>query len=437
VYKKIGKPWFFIVALIIVAICYVTIAGIPGPNNGDTKTMILNGISNLRLGIDMRGGVDVTFIPANSYKASSTEMSAATTAIEQRLDAKNITDREVYTDASARRIIVRFPWKSDEKNFDPEAAIQELGATTNLNFKGPDNVVILEGKDVLSAKAIPVVSGSTLKGPYAVELTLKPSGVTKFSVATGKFVGKAISIYMDNTLISSPTVQTQITTETCSIDGQSVEEATLLANQINAGALPFSLTSESYNAISPTLGANALNVMLMAGILAFILICLFMLLYYRLPGFVAVIGLCGHLAATILMFSFPILLFKFPIEPFTLTLPGIAGIILSIGIGVDCNIITAERIKEELRAGRTLDAAIDQGFERSFSAIFDGNFTVIIVGITLMVFGSAAILSFGYTLYVGVVMNFLMGIIASRLMLKSLSKFSFLRKNVLYGEAAK
>jgi preprotein translocase subunit SecD len=437
VYKKVGKSWFFIVALIIVAICYVTIAGIPAPNNGDNKSMLINGITSLRLGIDMRGGVDVTFIPAKGYKASATEMSAATVAIQQRLDVKNITDREVYTDTNARRIIVRFPWKPDEKDFNPEKAIQELGATANLNFKGPDNVIILEGKDVLSAKAEPVSSGSTLNGPYIVSLTLKQSGVDKFSVATGKFVGKAISIYLDNTLISSPNVKEQIKDGSCSIDGQTLQEAKDLANKINAGALPFSLVSESYNAISPTLGTNALNVMLMAGIIAFILICLFMLLYYRLPGFVAIIGLCGHLAATILMFSFPILLFKFPIEPFTLTLPGIAGIILSIGIGVDCNIITAERIKEELRAGRTIDAAIDQGFERSFSAIFDGNITVIIVGIILMIFGSAAIYSFGYTLYIGVVMNFIMGIIASRLMLKSLSKYSFLRKNVLYGEATK
>ena len=153
-----------------------------------------------------------------------------------------------------------------------------------------------------------------------------------------------------------------------------------------------------------------------------------MILYYRLPGLIACVALCGHLAGTLLCISIP---------QFTLTLPGIAGIILSIGMGVDCNVITAERIKEELRVGKTLDGAIDAGFERSFSAIFDGNITVIIVGTLLMIFGSGTVTSFGYTLIIGVIFNFIMGLTFSRLMLKSISKFSGVRKNWLFGGAAK
>jgi preprotein translocase subunit SecD len=427
VYKKIGKSWFFIVALIIAAICYVTIAGIPAQNNGDIKTMLVNGITSLRLGIDIKGGVDVTFTPANNKKATNIEMDAATAIINRRLDDKNITDRNVFTDYDKDRVTVRFPWQAGTTNFDPEAAIKELGSTGNLTFNAPDKSVILEGKDILSAKA--AVATGDEKGPYVVQLVLRPSGVTKFSVATGKYINQNISINMDGKQFSNPTVQSQITQENCIIDGQTnSQEASDLANTINAGALPFALISQDFSTISPTLGANALGAMVMAGIVAFILICLFMLLYYRLPGFIACIGLCGHLAGTLLAMS----LFSY-----TLTLPGIAGLILSLGIGVDCNIITAARIKEELRAGRTLDAAIDQGFERSFNAIFDGNVTVIIVGIILMVLGSATIKSFGFTLVAGVILNFIMGIIASRFMLKSVSKFSFLRKNVLYGEAAK
>lgn len=424
-FKRVGKPVFFIVALIIAGITCLAVLGFH-TSFGDTTTWYVKGAQQMRFGIDIRGGVDVTFKPQNNYKATKNELTAATAKINQRLDAQRITDREVYTDYNKNRIIVRFPWKSDEKNFDPEKAIKELGSTANLNFKDPKGTIILEGKDVDKAEAAPDTEHS---GYYCVELTFKSSGTKKFADATTRLAPnhEAISINMDNTQLTNPNVQEAITGGKCSIQGNyTAESAKALADKINGGALPFALVSDNYNAISPTLGTNALHVMLMAGLVAFILICLFMIFYYRIPGFIACIGLCGHVAGTILAISVP---------QFTLTLPGIAGIILSIGMGVDCNIITAERVKEELRAGKTLDAAVDLGFDRSFSAIFDGNITVIIVAIILMTFGSGSVLSFGYTLLVGVVFNFIMGIIASRLMLKSFSKI--VRKNVLYGEAAK
>jgi preprotein translocase subunit SecD len=428
VYKKIGKPVFFIVAIIIAAICYVTVAGIPGPTNGDIKTTLVDGITNLRLGIDIKGGVDVTFTPPTDQKnVTKAQMDAATAIINKRLDDKNISDRYVSTDYDKHRVIVRFPWQAGTTDFDPETAIKELGSTGKLTFNAPDGTEILGGSaDIVSAK--PAVASGTENGPYVVDLTLTTAGSKKFSVATGKYIGKNITINMDGKQVSNPQVQTQINDTTCIIDGQTSAEAKTLADTINAGILPFALNSQDFSTISPTLGANALGVMVMAATVAFILICLFMLLYYRLPGFIACIGLCGHLAGMMLAMS----LFHY-----TLTLPGIAGLILSIGMGVDCNIITAARIKEELRAGRTLDAAIDQGFDRSFSAILDGNVTVLIVGFILMWLGSATITSFGFTLVSGVVLNFIMGIIASRFMLKSASRYSFLRKNVLYGEAAK
>ena len=191
--------------------------------------------------------------------------------------------------------------------------------------------------------------------------------------------------------------------------------------------------------------------MVIAGIIAFILIAIFMLVYYRLPGFVAVICLLGQVAGSIAAVSgyFGV------INSFTLTLPGIAGIILSIGMGVDANIITAERIKEQIRMGKTIDSAIQNGSKESFSAIFDGNITVVIVSIVLMgVFGppdslfatilkpilsffpvstSGAVYAFGYTLLVGIIFNFIMGVTCSRLMLKAVSRFKFLRKPWLLG----
>ena len=208
---------------------------------------------------------------------------------------------------------------------------------------------------------------------------------------------------------------------------------------------PFALDIASFGTISPTLGESSLNAMMIAGVIAFILVALFMLVMFRLPGFVAIIALMGQVAL-----SFAAISGYFPgLSSFTMTLPGIAGMILSIGMGVDANIITATRIKEELWVGKTLDGAIQKGTENSFWAIFDGNITVIIVAVILMaVFGPSNILSmifgasttgsiysFGYTLLVGVIGNFIMGMTATRLMTKSLSRFKFLRKKWLFGGA--
>ncbi|HEX3026670.1 MAG TPA: protein translocase subunit SecD [Clostridia bacterium] len=424
-YKRVGKPVFFVVLLVILAISYLSAFGVRS-NYGDVSTAIIKGAQDMRFGIDIRGGVDVTFRPPKNFNATSDQMKAAEAIINQRLDNLKISDREVYTDTAHDRIIVRFPWKSGEKSFDPESAIKELGATALLTFKAPDGTVVLSGSDVKNAS--PAYVQTT--GQYVVNLTLSDTGKTKFAAATKKYLGQIITINMDNQTIESPSVKSEIDNGQAEIEGNFTSaSATALANKINAGALPFKLETDNFSTISPTLGSNALNVMLLAGGVAFGLICLFMMLYYRLPGVVACIALCGHLAGTILAISIP---------QFTLTLPGIAGIILSIGMGVDCNVITAERIKEELRTGKTLDGAIDAGFDRSFSAIFDGNVTVIIVGIILMWLGSGSVKSFGYTLICGVVFNFVMGLMASRLMLKSVSRFSFARKDALYnGRAVK
>ena len=247
-------------------------------------------------------------------------------------------------------------------------------------------------------------------------------------------------------MLSAPTVNSAITDGKAQIEGDfTAKEATDLANKINAGALPFQLETVSNGSISATLGENSLTAMAYAGVIAFIIIALIMIIFYRLPGFIAVISLLGQMGLTIAAVSG----FFTTIPSFTMTLPGIAGMILSIGIGVDCNVITAERIKEELKAGRTLDGALDRGTKNSLSAIIDGNMTVIIVSVILMlVFGPSNILSiifgesttgtiysFGYTLLVGVISNFVMGIFFSRLMLRSVAGFKPLRKKWLFGGA--
>ncbi len=474
--KRIGKPVFFIVAILIFALAYASIFGIYG-ENGDFKITYVKGVSDIRWGIDIKGGVEATFKPAGDIKATAEQMSAAKSVIELRLVTNNITDYELYQDNDNGLIIVRYPWKEDEKNFDPSDAIEELAATAKLTFREGNSYesqdldsngevvyktptgtteshVYLDGSSIKSAKAeyVTLQSGGTPQ--YIVTLEFTQDGREKFKEATTELAAKAssgeniMSIWMDDTMISYPTVNEVIDSDSCMITGGettgfTASEATALANKINAGALPFELEVDSYGSINPTLGEYALYAMAFAGIVALALIIIFMIVYYRLPGFVASIALIGQVALSLAAISgfFPF------IPSFTMTLAGISGMILSVGIGIDANVITAERIRDELYQGKTLDGCIRYGTKNSFSAIFDGNVTNIIVALILMlVFGPANILSglfgasttgaiyaFGYTLLVGVIANFIMGVFASRLMLTSLSHFKFLRNKRLYG----
>ena len=411
-----SKKVFFIVFLITCALLYVAFYGL------HLGSINLKGADEMRFGIDIRGGVEATYTPKDLGRApSSEELESAKTIIETRMDAQNISDREVTIDNTNGSIIVRFPWKSDEADFDPQKAISELGETALLTFKDPDGNVVLEGTDVAKSYA----SISQQDGSYVVVLELTNTGSTKFAEATGNLVGKPISIYMDETEISAPTVKEQISGGVATIDNQaSLAAAKDLAAKINSGSLPFSMVANDANIISPTLGMDALSIMVLAGKIAFLLVCLFMLFYYRLPGLVACVALTLQLVGQLLALSIP---------QFTLTLPGIAGVILSIGMGVDANVIVSERIKEELNSGKTLRAAIDAGFHRAFSSVFDGNITVVIVSVVLMILGSGSMLSFGYTLLCGVLMNFVAGVTASRLMIRSLSEFKCLQKPFLFG----
>lgn len=465
--KRVGKPVFFIVAFLIIAFTTLTIFGI-STRHGDITTTYVKGANDIRYGIDIRGGVDVTFMPDGYDNATTEQLDAASEVIKQRLVSLNITDYEVYTDKAKNRIIVRFPWKSGESNFDPEAAIKELGDTALLSFREgnnttsdgkPDGVtkenIILEGKDIKKAKAISYNDEKTGQPTNAVSLELNPEGTQKFSDATKKLAGNgSISIWMDDTMISAPNVNDHISNGTATISGNfTAEEAVSLANKINSGALPFKLKTDNFSTISPTLGLGARDAMVLSGIIAFILICIYIIISYRLPGVIASIALLGQVAGMLAAISgfFPFL------ESFTLTLPGIAGIILGLGIGVDANIISAERIKEEINNGKSIDGAIDTGFKRGFTAIFDGNITVVIVAVILMgAFGpsdsifaqmfswafswfgqsiAGSIYSFGYTLLISVLLNFIFGVTCSKLMLKSISKFKAFRKPSLYGGA--
>ncbi len=374
----------------------------------------VKGIRQMRYGIDIRGGVEAVFEPQNvTSKPTSEQMEAARNVIESRLDNENIADREVTVDKDGGYIIVRFPWRSDEKSYNPEDAIAELGDMAKLTFKDPQGNVLLEGKNVKSSS--PERQNKNGAAEYVVALTFDDAGAKTFAEATGKLIGQKISIYMDDSLISDPTVETQITGGQCVITGQSsFEEAKALSDKINAGALPFSLATRNFSTISPSLGQNALKIMIYAGLLAFMCVCLFMLVYYRLPGFVACLTLLLQMTLQLLAISIP---------QYTLTLPGIAGVILSLGMAVDANIIIAERISEEIARGAELSSAVDKGYHRAFTSVLDGNITTAIVAVILMLFGSGSMLSFGYTLLIGMIVNCFIGVQASKQMIKSLIQY--------------
>ena len=466
--KRSNKITFFIVAILIFAFAYLSFFGISN-YYGDTKMTYIKGAEDIRWGIDIQGGVEAIFTPnvdaAEFDSITDADMEAAETVIKTRLVNQHITDSEVYTDMEIKQIIVRFPWQSEEKDYDPAAAVKELGETAMVIFReGSESTgtVILQGSQHVESAA--AVYDSETQEPV-VQLNLTAEGKTLFADATQRLLKGTISIWMDNRMLSAPTVNSVISDGVAIISGMgSAEAAQELADKINAGSLPFALkVDDTIKVINPTLGEQALNVMLIAGIIAFAIICLIMIIIYRLPGFIASIALLGQVGGMIACTSG----FFGGFPSFTLTIPGIAGIILSIGMGVDANVITAERIKEELRAGRTLDGAIDAGYDNGFSAIFDGNVTVIIISAILMgVFGptggfwskllspfmwlynhsiglipgleiynsiTGSVYSFGYTLLIGVVFNFVMGVTASRLMLKGISRFKGLRKPQLYG----
>ncbi len=468
--KRVKKPVFFVIAALILALTYTAVFGVY-TQNGDTKNTWIKSISDIRWGIDIRGGVEATFSPAEDIDATAEQLEAAKAIIELRMVSKSITDYEIYTDEANDRIIVRFPWKSDEADFDPETAIEEISATALLTFREgmeyetqtvdeSGNVVyqtptgttaenvILEGSDVVEATPVMQQDPTTGSYSYAISLKFSEEGTEKFAEATERLKGQTISIWMDDIMISYPTVEAVITDGQASITGNfTAESASELAAKIQGGALPFALQTSDFSTVNPTIGLQSLDAMMMAGLIAFAVIGVFMILVFRLPGFVSVLTLLGQMAITFAAVSgyFPF------VNSFTMTLPGIAGIILSVGVGVDANIITASRIKEELYTGKTLDGAIHRGCSNSLWSIVDGNITIMIVALMLIgvfgpsnilsqIFGASttgAIYSFGYTLLVGVIGNFIMGVFCSRLMIKSLSGFKPLRRKWLFGGSDK
>lgn len=469
--KGAKKLTFFVVAILICVFAYTSFFGVDN-YYGDKRTVYTKGAEDITWGIDIRGGVEAIFEPnldENSdiklEEIDQSDMDSIKEVMEARLLAKGITESEVRTDVGNKQVIVRFPWQGED--FDPATAVKELGNTAVLTFcEGSEapktdksNIVLQGASDIASAAP----GYDRESGGYIVQLELTKNGSSKFATATTKLASSkgVISIWLEgsDSYICAPTVNEAITDGRAIISGDAsvftADYVNELASIINAGSIPFSLKADNnkLQIISPTLGTQALNVMTVAGIAAFIVICIVMIVLFRLPGVVTSIALLGQVAGMLACSSG----FFDGVAGVTLTIPGIAGIILSIGMGVDANVIASERIREEFAKGKTIDGAISEGFDNSFNAVLDGNVTVFIVSAVMMgafgttdtfmgkifapimqLFGSSvtgSIYSFGYTLLIGVVFNMIMGVYCSRAMLRSISRFKFLRKPWLYGGA--
>ncbi len=452
--KTAKKSTFFVILILILTLTFLAFFGVDN-YFGDIRKVYIKGAEDIRWGIDINGGVEAVFVPDDDdIEVTENDMNSIKNILETRLVNQNITDYEIYVDG--RQVTVRFPWSADESTFDAHDEIEKLGQTAIITFCGNydrDNVLLQGSEDIASARASVDYDNQPI-----VILEFTEQGKAKFSDAAKQYQGQVISIWLDDDdeYIAAPTVGSNLSGQDeiyIELENSTIEWAQDLAEQINGGSLPFALSVDEskLQVISPTLGSNALNVMLIAGAVAFVIVCVIVIIRYRIVGVVASIALLGQIAGSIACISgfFP------GVDSFTLTIPGIAGIILSIGVGVDCNVIAAERIRDEFARGKTIDGAINSGYKNSLSAIIDGNVTIIIVSVVLMgafgspdsllgkifspimsLFGSSitgSIYSFGYTLLVGVIFNLIMGVLASKYMTGSLSKFNALRKPELFG----
>lgn len=382
--------------LVTVLLGFTVVAGWGPTGTGSMK--------NIRTGLDLSGGVSITY-QAKESNPSSEDMQDTIGKLQKRVEQYS-TEAQVYQQGS-NRICIEIPGASDAN-----AILQELGKPGSLLFQDPDGNTVLEGTDIADAQGVTQSDQTTNQREYVVDLTLNDSGKSKFAEATQANIGKSISIVYDGEVISAPTVQTVITDGKCQITGmESIDAARELASTIRIGALSLELEELYSNVVAAQLGQEALSTSVVAGLIGIILIVIFMICVYRIPGIAA--------GWSLILYTF-LMLGALNAFDLTLTLPGIAGIILSIGMAVDANVIIYARIREEISAGRSVRNAILAGFQKAFSAILDGNVTTLIAAGILYFMGTGTIRGFSITLALGIVLSMISALLISRMLISAL-----------------
>lgn len=415
-----------ILAAVMALFLYVCFAGVSiGSFKIPPKLGLYSDEGGIRRGLDLDGGASITFVPAvdDSYNGNlDSDVNIVVEVMRKRLTNLGYTEGNVYRTGS-NGITVEIPGISS-----PEDAIDVLGQTANLSFVTSDGQVVLTGKDIVSATA----GYNSQTGQFVVMLKISNESVSRFSDATLRMSQLSadknfIAIVLDETEIARPYVENQINSSECIITTATQEQATEYAAVISAGALPFALDAIEQRSIGPTLGDGALESSLIAALLGLVIVVVLMIILYRIPGIVSAVALVFYVSIVCLICA----LFRI-----NLSLPGIAGIILSIGMAVDANVIIFERIKEELFAGKSTSGSVSSGFDKALLAIIDSNITTVIAAVVLMIFGKGTIQGFAVTLLIGVLCSMFTAVVVTKYLLNSLVVFG-VKDPVLYGLSKK
>lgn len=373
---------------------------------------------NINLGLDLRGGLHVLLEAKDSPGAKVTEdaMNSATGSLRNRIDKFGVSEPLIQRQGKNRIIVELAGIK------DPEGVVNTILKPAYLEIKdqATNGKTIISGKDLIGAK--PTIDSN---GQAAISFSLNKEGAKKFGDFTARNVGKNLYTFIDGNLIQTATIESPILAGEGQITGmKDNNESKRISELLNSGALPVKLLIKEKRVVGPTLGKDSLDKSTKAGIIGIIAILLFMALYYKVPGLVADFAL--------IVYSFLLLSMLAGFHA-VLTLPGIAGFLLSIGVAVDSNVIIFERIKEELRSGKTLRSAIDAGFNRAFVTIIDSNMVHIISGIILYYFGTGPIKGFAVTLLLGVVASIVTAVFLTRYLMRLLADSKFFTNHKLYG----
>lgn len=406
--KKQSILILIICAVLTVLLGYTAIRGW-----GPTGT---GSMANIRTGLDLSGGVSITYQSATP-NPSGEDMQDTIYKLQQRVDQYS-TEALVYQQGTDQ-INIEIPGENDAN-----AILEELGKPGSLTFQDENGNTVLEGTDIADAQGLSSIDQQTGQRQYVVELTMTDAGTQKFAQATAANVGKTISIVYDGEVISSPNVRNAITGGTAEITGMtSMEEARNLASSIRIGALSLELNEVYSNVVGAQLGQNALSSSVLAGAIGVLIVIVFMIFAYRISG------LAAGWALVVFTFLDLIALNAFDV---TLTLPGIAGVILTIGMAVDANVIIYARMREELTAGKGIYSSIQAGFKKAFSAIFDGNITTLIAAAVLYALGTGTIRGFAITLAMGIVLSMFSALVVSRILSYAFYGIG-IRNEKLYG----
>lgn len=393
--KNKGIISLILVALLTILLGFTSVVGLGSKHTGAAK--------NIKLGLDLEGGVSITY-QAKGKTPSESEMKDTVYKMQKRVEQYS-TEATVYQEGDDR-ITIEIPGVTDANK-----VLTELGKPGSLEFQDETGKVVLQGTDVKTATAR-IIEKETGAKENIVELNLTKEGGKKFAEATKANIGKPINIVYDGEVISNPMVNEEITGGQAVISGNfTYEEVENLASTIRIGGLKVELEELNSSVVAAKLGEEAINTSLLAGLIGLIIIFVFMCVVYRLPGFASSIALCIYTGIVLVALN------AFDI---TLTLPGIAGIILGIGMAVDANVIIFARVKEELAAGRNVKTSLKTGFQKALSAILDGNVTTLIAAIVLGLMGTGSVKGFAQTLALGIVVSMFTALVVTRIIIFSL-----------------